>query len=397
MKFYLNSCGIVCALGDGIAEVKQQLFTKTASGISMTDQWSKGQPLPLGFVRSVLPELNQVSDRLRSRNNQLALVALEQIRESVNQAIARFGADRVGIVVGTSTSGISGTEAALEYFANTGHLPQGFHYSQQEMGSVAEFLANELQVRGPAYVHSSACSSSAKAMASAARLIKLGICDAVITGGVDSLCRFTVAGFSALESVSKQRCQPMSANRDGINIGEGAAFFLMSTEESDVALLGWGESSDGYHMSAPDPSGVGASIAMREALDRAGIVASDLDYINMHGTATIQNDAMESTAIYALCGDSVWVSSTKPFTGHTLGAAAAIEAALCWISLQADNVEGRIPAHLWDGVCDDKLPTLKLSTADSKLGRTLRYVLSNSFAFGGSNASLVLGRTGALS
>jgi 3-oxoacyl-[acyl-carrier-protein] synthase-1 len=258
------------------------------------------------------------------------------------------------------------------------------------MGSPAAMLAMALGVSGPAYVHSSACSSSAKAMASAARLINMGLCDAVLTGGVDSLCAFTVAGFSALESVSDAQCNPLSVNRRGINIGEGAALFLMSREPATVSLSGWGESSDGHHMSAPDPTGGGARLAITQALERAGINAADIDYINLHGTATPQNDAMESRVIHELFGDAVPVSSTKPFTGHTLGAAAAIEAALCWLAMQDE--EGRLPPHLWDGAADPALPILRIAAPGASLGRPLRWALSNSFAFGGSNATLVLGR-----
>jgi 3-oxoacyl-[acyl-carrier-protein] synthase-1 len=260
------------------------------------------------------------------------------------------------------------------------------------MGSPAALLAHELGVSGPAYVHSSACSSSAKAMASAARLIRMGVCDAVLTGGVDSLCAFTVAGFGALASVSAARCNPLSANRDGINIGEGAALFLMSAEPAAVALCGWGESSDGHHISAPDPAGGGARIAIAQALARAGIEPGQVDYINLHGTATVQNDAMESRVIHDMFGPRVASSSTKPFTGHALGAAAAIEAALCWLAMQDDNAEGRLPPHLWDGVPDPALPALNLVEPGARLGRPLRWALSNSFAFGGSNATLILGR-----
>jgi 3-oxoacyl-[acyl-carrier-protein] synthase-1 len=187
----------------------------------------------------------------------------------------------------------------------------------------------------------------------------------------------------------------MSVNRQGINIGEGAALFLMSAQAEGaqpVQLMGWGESSDGHHMSAPDPAGVGAQLAMAQALQRAGLAPAQIDYINMHGTATPQNDAMESRVIEALFGLQVPVSSTKPFTGHTLGAAAAIEAALCWLVMQDDNEQGQLPAHLWDGVGDPALPALNLVAPGATLGRPLRYVLSSSFAFGGSNAALVLGR-----
>jgi 3-oxoacyl-[acyl-carrier-protein] synthase-1 len=318
-------------------------------------------PLPLGRVAAALPAVDHLPLPLRSRNNQLALAALAQIRPAVDAAIARYGADRVGVVVGTSTSGVGATEARWPRGWRTGALPDGFHYGQQEMGSPAALLARELAIGGPAYVHSSACSSSAKALASAARLIRMGLCDAVVTGGVDTLCGFTVAGFSALESVSAARCNPLGVARNGINLGEGAALFLMSREPAAVALCGWGESSDGHHMSAP---GSGrrrrAPGDEREALRRAGIEAGDVDYINLHGTATVQNDAMESRAVADLFGAEVAVSSTKPFTGHTLGAAGAVEAAFCWLAMQDDNPAGKLPPHLWDGAQDPALPVLNV-------------------------------------
>jgi 3-oxoacyl-[acyl-carrier-protein] synthase-1 len=392
MTFYLNDCGVLCALGDNAAAVKRRLFGDASSPLVLSDACSPGRPLPLGQVAAALPDVSHLPLPQRSRNNQVALAALAQIRPAVDAAIARYGAGRVGVVVGTSTSGIASTEQALREWHASGALPAHFHYGQQEMGLVACMLAQELGVSGPAYVHSSACSSSAKALASAARLIRMGLCDAVVTGGVDTLCEFTVAGFSALESVSAARCNPFSANRGGINLGEGGALFLMSREPSAVALCGWGESSDGHHMSAPDPAGAGARIAIDAALARAGVAASEIDYINLHGTATLQNDAMESRVVHAMFGDAVAASSTKPFTGHTLGAAGAVEAALCWLAMQDDNDVGKLPPHLWDGVQDPALPVLNLAVPGASLGRRLRWALSNSFAFGGSNAALVFGR-----
>jgi len=390
---YLNECALVCALGEDLATIRQRLLVEARSGLEVSDACSPGRALPLGRVTAALPALGHLPLPLRSRNNALALAALMQIRPGVDAAIARHGAHRVGIVLGTSTSGVGETERAIAAREAGGALPPGFHYGQQEMGSCADLLARELGVSGPAYVHSSACSSSAKALASAARLIRMGLCDAVVTGGVDTLCGFTVAGFGALESVSGARCHPLGEGRNGINIGEGAALFLMSREPAAVALCGWGESSDGHHMSAPDPEGGGARIAMREALARAGIAPADVDYLNLHGTATVQNDAMESRAVAALFGCEVAVSSTKPFTGHTLGAAGAIEAAFCWLAMQDDNPEGLLPPHLWNGAPDPALPALNVAAPGARLGRPIRYALSNSFAFGGSNASLVLGRT----
>lgn len=390
---YLNECALLCALGEDLATSRQRLLVEAESGLETSDACSPGRMLPIGRVKAALPPVDHLPLPLRSRNNQLALAAVAQIRPAVDAAVARYGAHRVAVILGTSTSGVGETEEAIAAHVNTGQLPQGFHYGQQEMGSSAELLARELGVSGPAYVHSSACSSSAKALASAARLIRMGLVDAVLTGGVDTLCGFTVAGFSALESVSDTRCHPLGEGRKGINIGEGAALFLMTREPAAVALCGWGESSDGHHMSAPDPEGGGARIAMTEALKRAGVEPGDVDYINLHGTATQQNDAMESRAVEALFGLDVAVSSTKPFTGHTLGAAGAIEAAFCWLAMQDDNPEGLLPPHLWNGAPDPALPALKVAGRGARLGRPIRYALSNSFAFGGSNASLVFGRT----
>lgn len=404
--FYLNECGIVCALGQSHDVIKEKLF-RAETGVRMTDVWSSARALPLGRLsdQPELPSMSSYSIRQQSRNNQMALAALAQIRPAVDKAIAQFGTDRIAVVIGTSTSGIAGTETAMRQYLLDGNIPEGFHYAQQEMGSPASMLAQELNITGPAYVHSSACSSSAKAFASAARLIKMGLCDAVICGGVDSLCAFTVAGFSALESVSTAICNPLSANRNGINIGEGAALFLMSranlsdnassntSAPGSVALFGWGESSDGHHMSAPDPAGGGARLAINQALQRANLRPDQIDYINLHGTATLQNDAMEARVVDELFGGEVAVSSTKPLTGHTLGAASAIEAALCWLAMQDDNPQGKLPPHRWDGMPDPQLPLLNVVKPGYQLNRPLQWALSNSFAFGGSNAALLLGRT----
>jgi 3-oxoacyl-[acyl-carrier-protein] synthase I len=391
---YLNQLGMICSLGDALLDIRRRLLELGQSGLSMIDNYSPGRALPLGRVddASPLPSDDDFPLRYRSRNNRLLLAALRQMRAPVDGAIERFGANRIGIVIGTSTSGIAEGEIALRRLATTGALPEQFHYGQQELGSPSALLADALSTSGPAYVHSSACASSAKALASAARLLSMGACDAVLAGGVDSLCALTVAGFAALEAVSESRCNPLSRNRNGINIGEGAALFLLSREPATVALCGWGESSAGYPMSAPDPAGAGARLAMERALARAGIAPAQVDYINLHGTATLQNDAMEARVVHDLFGARAWVSSTKPFTGHALGAAGAIEAGLCWLAMQDDNGLGKLPPHLWDGQTDSNLPALNVAEPGANLGRPLRWTLSNSFAFGGANASLVFGR-----
>ena len=388
--FFLNELGIACALGRDVDGVATALFADDAPhGVAMSDAIT-GRPTSLGLVPGELPSLDDLPVELRGRNNQLLRIALASLRASVAAAVAKYGSDRVAVVLGSSTSGVGESEAAHRHFLATGTWPETFHYRQQEMGTPALFVAAELGLRGPAHVISTACSSSAKAMASAARLLKAGMADAVVTGGADSLCRFTVAGFGALGSVSQQRCNPFSLNRNGINIGEGAALFLMTREPGPVHLAGWGETADAHHMSAPDPEGKGAERAIREALARAGIDGSDIGYVNLHGTATLQNDAMEAGAVQRTLGIDVPCSSTKPLTGHALGAAGAIEAALCWIAL-ARNPDHRLPPHWWDGVIDPALAPIHLVRPGERADTPLRYALSQSFAFGGSNAALILG------
>lgn len=388
--FFLNELGIACALGRDVDEVAAALFADDAPrGLAMSDAGT-GAPTALGLVPGALPSLDDSPVELRGRNNQLLRLALAPLRAPVAAAVARYGAERVAVVLGSSTSGVGESEDAHRHFLATGTWPESFHYRQQEMGAPALFVAAELGLRGPAHVISTACSSSAKAMASAARLLKAGMADAVVTGGADSLCRFTVAGFGALGSVSEPRCNPFSLNRNGINIGEGAALFLMTRDPGPVHLAGWGETADAHHMSAPDPEGKGAERAIREALARAGLDASDIDYVNLHGTATPQNDAMEAGAVQRTLGIDVPCSSTKPLTGHALGAAGAIEAALCWIAL-ARNPDRKLPPHWWDGVVDPALAPVRLVRAGECADAPLRYALSQSFAFGGSNAALILG------
>jgi 3-oxoacyl-[acyl-carrier-protein] synthase-1 len=258
------------------------------------------------------------------------------------------------------------------------------------MGTAAEFAARYLKLTGLRYTISTACSSSAKAFASATRLIEAGRCDAAVVGGVDSLCLLTLNGFDALESLARERCNPFSANRRGINIGEGACVFVLSRRPGGIRLCGVGESSDGYHISAPDPSGRGAEAAIRDALGRAGVAPADVGYVNLHGTGTPKNDAMESEVMARVFGLDVPCSSTKPLIGHTLGAAGALELGICWLLVSDLNGARRLPAHPWDGVRDPHLPPIALVGTDAVWQRDL--FVSSSFAFGGSNAAIALGR-----
>lgn len=401
---YLQAMGATSALGADAASMRARLFAGGDPGgfidgltdcLTITEAYSPGRPLSLGCVppTTVLPDLTQLPAIFHSRNNALAAAALEQIRPQINDAIQRFGPARLAVVVGTSTSGVREGEAAAHQWVTRASFPDGFDFALQELGNTAEFVAHYLGVTGPAYVVSTACSSGAKALAAGARLLQAGWVDAVVAGGVDALCQFTVSGFSALELVSATRCNPLSVHRKGINLGEGSAFFLMRRGSGPsigpVRLAGWGESQDAHHMSAPDPQGVGAMAAMQQGLERAGIAAAQVDYINLHGTATLHNDAMETLAIHRLFGSETMVSSTKPLTGHTLAAAGALEAAVAWHVLH-DNDTGRLPAHWWDGAVDSALSAVHPVAPGESLGRPVRHVLSNSFAFGGSNAALVL-------
>ena len=395
MTAYLNALGVICALGRDKSEVARNLFAGDCSGMRSEAGWVPERSLPVAAVRGELAPIPAELAQQASRNNQLLLEAALQIREDIDRAIQTYGRDRIGVVLGTSTSGIHEASRGLAHYIREHHFPADYDYQQQELGAPANFLADWLQLSGPAYVISTACTSSARALMSAQRLLDLGVCDAVLCGGVDSLCKLTLNGFSALEAVSEQRCNPFSVNRNGINIGEAAALFLMSKNAGDgqpIALLGSGASSDAHHISAPEPTGRGALQAMRKALSRANLQPAQIGYLNLHGTATQHNDAMESLAVATLFPQGVPCSSTKPMTGHTLGAAGALEAAFCWLSLSTNNREQALAPHVWDGQPDPELPALDWVTPTDRLTSIApRYLMSNSFAFGGNNVSLIIG------
>jgi len=370
-RCYLNALGIVNALGADRDSVARALALGDTSGMSQ-QQFIVG-PAMVGRVRhELLPGVPAALAHYACINNRLLMAALAQIETELDAAIHRYGPARIGVVLGTSTSGVACSETALAELAAGRGLPAAFDYRQMEIGAPAPFVAQVLGVTGPAYTVSTACTSSAKAFASAQRLLQLGLVDAVVVGGADALCELT---------------NPMSRNRAGINIGEGAALFLMSRDEAEVALLGVGESSDAHHISAPEPQGLGAELALRAALQDAGLAAEAIDYVNLHATATDKNDAMESRVMARVFPDGVACSGTKPLTGHLLGAAGATELAFCWLLLT--GALSTLPAHIWDGEADPDLPALDLVRA----GRRWKgaYCMSNSFAFGGSNASLIIG------
>lgn len=386
---FLSRPGILSALGSGAAPTCAALFAGDTSGMVPDAGWLPGAAARVGRVVAELPPVPVQFARHASRNNRLLLAAFAHIAQDVETALSRHGPGRIGIVLGTSTSGIAEGEAAVAAYERDGTLPAGFAYEQMDIGDPAVFLAQYLGIQGPAYTVSTACTSGGKALVSARNLIRAGICDAVLTGGVDSLCRLTIGGFTALESTTADLCQPLSRNRCGINIGEGAALFILSAHETPVAFLGAGESGDAHHISAPEPRGIGAEAAMRAALEDASLTPADIGYLNLHATATVKNDAMESLAVTRVFPDGVPVSGTKPLTGHTLGTAGAIEAAFCWFSLT--DPDGRLPPHVWDGEPDPELPRLDVVRPGRCFAAPARYTMSNSFAFGGNNVSLIFG------
>ncbi len=354
------------------------------------DTWV-GEVSGLGAVQ-LPPALGQFD----CRNNRLAYLGLQQdgFAEAVAMSIGRWGRRRVGVFLGTSTSGILQTELAYRHRdPTTGALPNDFNYAgSQNSFSVADFVRRALGIEGPAVVVCSACSSSAKVFGSARRMLEADLIDAAVVGGVDSLCLTTLYGFHSLQLTSRGPCKPFDASRDGISISEAAAFALLerlpgSLDAHAVKLMGVGESSDAYHMSSPQPEGRGAQVAMRAALDSAGLQPADIDYINLHGTGTSTNDIAESRAVIALFGTATRGSSTKGATGHALGAAGALEAVICSIALQ----NGFAPAGINTSRID---PALEIHYLLQNRAAPLAHVLSNSFGFGGTNCSLVLGRAG---
>lgn len=324
------------------------------------------------------------------RNNRLAHLGLEQdgFRAAVARARQRWGGARIGVFLGTTTSGILATEQAYQARGADGALPAGFDYAHSHsLYSVTDYVRTSLQLAGPAYSISTACSSSAKVFAAASRMIAAGVCDAAVIGGVDSLCHSILYGFNSLALLSGQPCRPWDAQRDGLSLGEAAGFALLEREaESDIALLGYGESADAYHMSSPHPAGAGALLAMRAALQHAELDPQAIDYVNLHGTASPANDRAEDQAVSQLFGTDIACSSTKGHTGHTLGAAGITEAILCALTLRS----GIAPATLHQRQAD---PALRCRVLTQAKPLHPQRVMSNSFGFGGDNCALVLGRT----
>ena len=391
----ISALGMVSALGGDHEQTLARLLAgespKLARGLELVND-------EVPFVGKVTVPLAAFPEQWHEydcRNNALALTAYLQIEEQVQELLNKFGSFRIGVVLGTSTSGIAATEQALRVYRTKGAFPQEYDYAQHEMNSVADFIAAYAGITGPAYTISTACSSSGKVFASGQALLEMGLCDAVVVGGSDSLCELTLNGFSSLELLSDEISNPMSKNRKGLNIGEGTGLFVLERAEGGVQLLGVGESSDAHHMSAPDPQGRGAELAISGALQKAMLTPEAIQYVNLHGTGTRLNDEIEARAMHTVFVNPPPCSSTKPLTGHCLGASGALEAGICWLALsKAADYNGRIPLppHWWDGEADESFPELSLTqTGQSLPAQGDICMMSSSFAFGGNNVALIMG------
>ena len=390
--FTTTSC-----IGHGLAQTLASLRARR-SGLKPCDFDTAALNTWTGSVEGVDDEVLRTDLRaFDCRNNRLAQLGLRQdnFEQAVDQALARVGRRRMGVFLGTSTAGILQTELAYRRRdAVSGKLPADFIYATTHNPySVSDFVRHLFNLDGPAMSVSSACSSSSKVFASARRMVEAGLIDAAIIGGVDTLCLTTLYGFNSLDLLSSRPCRPFDIARDGISIGEAAAFILLervpgSLDANAVLLRGIGESSDAYHMSSPHPQGLGARLAMQQALATAGMEASEIDYINLHGTATLSNDAAEGAAVAAVFGDHATpCSSTKGATGHTLGAAGGLEAVISALALQNGLMPGGANTENLDA-------SIAVNYLMENRQQSVTRVLSNSFGFGGTNCSLVFSRAG---
>jgi 3-oxoacyl-[acyl-carrier-protein] synthase I len=391
----ITASAAVTACGIGNRNLLQALLTGT-SRLRPLSQFTSELPVYCGEVdNDLLPELDAELWKFNTRNAQIALAAIDseegELRHSIRRAVERYGASRIGIVLGSSTSGIYETENAYISLTMDGRTPTSYHFDHQHIwAATAHYLQAELELTGPCYAVSTACSSSSKTIASAQRLILSGVCDAVLTGGVDSLCRMTLQGFRSLELVSDKPCTPLDKERSGISLGEGAGLLLLERPQERfnncIHLLASGESSDAHHMTAPHPDGHGAVLAMERALLQGSLTTADIDYINLHATGTIKNDEAEMRAMETVFPADTPCSGTKGLTGHTLGAAGGVEAIIALLSLQHGFLPGTCGLKQVDPVFSSKVLKKSLS------GRQVMRVMSNNFGFGGNNTSLILGK-----
>lgn len=381
---YLNGLNALSSLGDNDDDAIKNIN----AGINASFENRTGY-LP-NSISAYLGKLPFIAEDCEHRNNSLAMLCIAKLDHLIKNAIDLFGSKRIGLVVGTSTSAISDVELFQKLHPNKEGMLT-YNPEVYEIGSISEFLRKKLNILGPCYTVATACSSAAHALISAKGLLDANLCDAVIAGGTDSLSQITVGGFHALGALSIDPCLPFHKDRHGINIGEGAGFTLVTREPLEsgaLKLLGYGTTSDAHHISAPDPTGNMGIIAVEKALEMANLKPSDIGYVNMHGTGTKLNDAMEGNIIRAIFDGSIPISSSKHLTGHTLGAAAIVEAYICKLILQQN---ANLPFQPYQtNEYFEEFGDLNLVTLPNTKPKT-KVVMSNSFAFGGNNVSLIFG------
>lgn len=376
---FINAYSSISNLGRNIEEMFANALKKDADFLTIDENIIKGTPFYFGKIKTPLKPISDEKYALRC--NSILLNCLEQIEPEVQNAIKTCGKDRIGVVIGTTNSGV-------DEFEKSGDI------DHSQIGNPAGFLHKYLGLSGYYSGVSTACTSGIKAFSTAQKLLENNVCDAVIAGACDALCKMPVFGFHSLEVLSGSPSIPFSKNRNGINIGEGGALFLLEKAKKphSIKLCATGETSDAYHCATPDPDGIQASKAIEIALKNAKLAPEQIDYINLHGTGTQSNDLMEANAVFRVFGASVAASSTKSLTGHCLGASAGVESALCcaMLDLRINKGKNLLP-HRFDGVYDDSLPEISLVKYGQKSKR-LDYILCNAFGFGGSNAVAIFGR-----
>lgn len=392
---YFSKPAVFCAAGNNIDELWESVVSGSQKGIRRVKALNGKEFFAARIADSLLKKSSGRYDMRIIRIEEQTVCQLENKIEFVKN---KYGEKRIGVCVGSCDNGTEfSIEGHREYFAR-GEFSENYTLEIQGADYVASFISEKYGLKGPALAFETACSSSAGAIIKAAELIRSGICDAVVAGGIDIASDTVLMGFDSLEAISSEITNPFSKNRHGITLGEAGAFFVMTKEILQdglpVQLLGYGESADAYHMTSPDLTGDGAKRAMEKALDFAGIKPEEVDYINLHGTGTKYNDSMEANAVSAVFGkNEVAVSTTKPVTGHTLGAAGALEAAICYACIEKNygKAEIKLPVQVWDKQQDSEMPVLNIVDENSKNSGKVKICLSNSFAFGGANSSLIIG------
>ncbi|MBS4759380.1 MAG: hypothetical protein KHX03_01625 [Clostridium sp.] len=377
---YITAYSAICNLGSSIDEIFHTALKGENLFFSFDNTIIENVSFPFGKISKALPLIN--NDKYNLRCNRILLHCVNNLKNKIDKLLKNYDKSKIGIVIGNTNSGVDEFEKSKDI-------------DHSQIGNPAGFLHNYLGLKGYYSGVSTACTSGIKAFSTAQKLLDANICDVVICAAVDALSRMPIFGFHSLEVLSPYPCIPFSKNRNGINIGEGGALFIIEKNQmpNSIKIMGIGETSDAYHSATPEPEGIQASRAMKQALEQSGLKACEIDYINMHGTGTLSNDIMEANAISRIFKNNIPVSSTKSLTGHCLGASAAVEAALCCATLDKKlNPEYYLLPHIYDSEYDTSLPVLNLVSKNQKT-RKLKYCMNNAFGFGGSNASIILGRT----